>query len=281
MKSLNVSPHPAPEHGAQGHRLKELAGEGRIVFGLGRIHHLHTPAARLRLIESVLDAGISTFDTAPAYGNGLAERSIRLLPTTVRTQIKVNTKAGIPVWIYPEGCDSLFPLPRLLDQLTGHHRRAYQSRDFTPSSLRISLDDSLRRMGIDQVNVFYLHEPLCPPTHEAWQEIESTMGQLIAEGKIGAWGVAGPRARYSGGAPILEGIQYQRPASEWWASCISDDSAAQTTLYGIHSFSQTLPDGDGIRALLGASEKRNELLRLILATTKVARVHDWNTAGER
>jgi aryl-alcohol dehydrogenase-like predicted oxidoreductase len=176
--------------------LQSLIRQGRIVFGCARLHHLHSPAQRERLLLSAIDGGLRHFDVAPAYGNGLGERALGRALRTGRGDVAVNTKAGLPARVYPAMGDRAFPLLRGLDMLLGTHARAYATRDFRPATLRASLDQSLRRLGLARIDTFLLHEPMAPFSGTQWSDVAETMVRLRDAGKIRAWGIAGPCRRY-------------------------------------------------------------------------------------
>jgi len=94
------------------------------------------------------------FDTAPHYGLGLAERrlgaAIRDLP---RDELVISTKVG----------RALVPTPENSGQLDddGFHVPAAFRRewDFSRDGILRSLEQSLERLGLDRVDILYLHDP--------------------------------------------------------------------------------------------------------------------------
>ena len=115
-----------------------------------------------RLLHTAFDSGICHFDLANNYGPeaGAAERNFgRILKEDFfgyRDEILISTKAGYPTWPGPYG--------------------NWGSRKY----LLASLDQSLERMGIDYVDIFY-HHRMDPDT-----PLEETMGalaQAVTSGK--------------------------------------------------------------------------------------------------
>ena len=115
-----------------------------------------------RLLHTAFDSGICHFDLANNYGPeaGAAERNFgRILKedfSGYRDEILISTKAGYPMWPGPYG--------------------NWGSRKY----LLASLDQSLERMGIDYVDIFY-HHRMDPDT-----PLEETMGalaQAVTSGK--------------------------------------------------------------------------------------------------
>ncbi len=112
------------------------------------------PGTYRRTLRSAFDAGITHFDLANNYGPppGAAETNFgRILRTDfagLRDELIISTKAGYTMWPGPYG--------------------DYGSRKY----MLASLDKSLRRMGVEYVDIFYSHRP-DPNT-----PIEETMGAL-------------------------------------------------------------------------------------------------------
>jgi L-glyceraldehyde 3-phosphate reductase len=121
-----------------------------------------TPQTQQAIVRRAFDRGITHFDLANNYGPpyGAAETTFgRLIAQDLRPyrdEIVVSTKAGYDMWPGPYG---------------DHGSRKY---------LLASLDQSLRRLGLDHVDIFYSHRP-DPDT-----PIAETMGALataVARGK--------------------------------------------------------------------------------------------------
>jgi D-threo-aldose 1-dehydrogenase len=106
------------------------------------------------LLATAWDAGIRHFDTAPHYGLGLSERRLgRFLATKPRDQFVVSTKVGrllrpVAGWQGEQDGEG-FVVP-------GDFRREW---DFTPDGIRTSLEESCDRLGLDAVDIVYLHDP--------------------------------------------------------------------------------------------------------------------------
>lgn len=117
-------------------------------------------------VAAAWDVGMRYFDTAPFYGSGLSERRLGAgLAGRPRAEYVVSTKVG-----------------RLL---TGPGEWVW---DFTADGVRRSLEGSLGRLGLDRVEVVYLHDP----DDHIEQAIAQAYPALVAlrdEGVIGAVGV--------------------------------------------------------------------------------------------
>ena len=105
------------------------------------------------ILEAAWDGGIRSFDTAPHYGLGLAERRLgAFLQTKPRDSYVISTKAGRLLRPNPGGevrqDDEGFTVPATT-------RRVW---DPSPAGVRASLEESLTRLGLDRVDILYLHD---------------------------------------------------------------------------------------------------------------------------
>ncbi len=107
------------------------------------------------LLEAAWDAGIRSFDTAPHYGLGLSERRMgAFLATKPRDEFILSTKAGRLIVDNPGSAGGL-------DSANGFAVPDDAKRvwDFSADGVRRSLDESLGRLGLDSVDILYLHDP--------------------------------------------------------------------------------------------------------------------------
>lgn len=121
-----------------------------------------------RTVERALELGINTFDTAQAYGWG---RSERLLGETLsevdeagRDELVLATKGGL--------------------------RRADDGRvvrDSSPEVLREGLEASLKRLGVDVIDLYQVH---WPDPHTPAHEVADAMASFKEEGLVRAIGVS-------------------------------------------------------------------------------------------
>lgn len=133
-------------------------------------------------VDTAWDAGLRHFDTAPHYGLGLSERRLgRSLGRRRRDEFVLSTKVGRLLLPSPETADS--PDGRFLVRAT--HRREW---DFSRDGVLRSFESSLDRLGVDRVDIVYLHDP-----DDQWAEAASsgvdTLVELREQGAIGAVGV--------------------------------------------------------------------------------------------
>ncbi|MEW2568001.1 aldo/keto reductase [Streptomyces sp. NPDC047070] len=132
-------------------------------------------------VDAAWDAGVRYFDTAPHYGIGHSERRLgAALRGRPRVEYTVSTKVGRRLEPTDAGGDDLadgFAVPAT-------HRRVW---DFSADGVRRTLDASLERLGLDRVDVVYLHDP-DDHAEEAFREGYPALEKLRSEGVVGAIG---------------------------------------------------------------------------------------------
>ena len=135
----------------------------RLVLGTMTFGDTADEATAGRMVEEALAAGITTIDTANAYVGGVTEEMLSRLLKGKRDAVILASKAGMP------------------------HADHGSHAPLSEAGLRASVEGSLRRLGVDSIDLFYLHQPdrATPLT-----ETLSTVASLVAEGKIGALGVS-------------------------------------------------------------------------------------------
>ena len=148
--------------------------------GLGMLWGKTTFPECIATVHAAIDAGITLLDLAPRYGDGKAEDVIGAafsgqLPQGVRVTSKCNLGNPAP------------------DQVEGLLRR--------------SIGDSLRRLRLHRLDLFFLHCNVAPLDHPMWRNPEAVprltsyelfvssvrpaLERLVADGLIGAWGLTG------------------------------------------------------------------------------------------
>jgi aryl-alcohol dehydrogenase-like predicted oxidoreductase len=124
--------------------------------------------ASVAAIHRAVEAGVNWIDTAPAYGLGRAEevvgRAVAQLPEADRPLL--FTKCGL---VWEPGAKTV-------------------SNVLAPQSIRRECDDSLRRLGVDTIDLYQIHWPSHDgtPIEESW----ATMAALVDEGKVRHIGVS-------------------------------------------------------------------------------------------
>ncbi|AJF69093.1 aldo/keto reductase [Streptomyces vietnamensis] len=183
-----------PYRNTLGHSAVQVTELAFGAAGIGNLFTAVTDAEAEQAVHAAWKAGVRYFDTAPHYGLGLSERRLgAALRSRPRNEYVVSTKVGRILVPTPEATgDDLangFAVPAT-------HRRRW---DFSAHGVRRSIEDSLQRLGLDRIDVVYLHDPddhLDQALETAYPELE----RLRAEGVLGAIGVgmnqAAPLARF-------------------------------------------------------------------------------------
>ena len=143
-------------------------GLGGSQFGnLGRVT---TDEQCAEVVDAAWRGGVRYFDTAPHYGLGLSERRLgALLSSYARQEYTLSTKVGRMLVPTPERAAQLddggFAVPAT-------HRREW---DFTRDGILRSVEGSLERLGLDSLDIAYLHDP-----DDHWEAASTTgIGALI------------------------------------------------------------------------------------------------------
>ncbi len=124
-----------------------------------------TEANSLATIQAALDSGINFFDTAYCYGHhGESEQMVGRVLRPHRKDVVIATKCGI-----------------------GWGPDLKQLKDARPETIRRQCDESLQRLGIDVIDLYYLHAP-DPATPIA--ESAGALRELLDAGKVRAVGVS-------------------------------------------------------------------------------------------
>ena len=148
---------------------RELGRTGRKVFPLGLgcmgMSWIYAESRRddehsIAVIRQARDAGVQLIDTAGLYGDGHNEELVGRALRGQRDDVVIATKGGLVV-----------------DDLAA--RRVH--RDGRPETLRQQVDESLRRLDVEQIDLFYLHrvDPAVP-IGESWEALSA----VVDAGKV-------------------------------------------------------------------------------------------------
>jgi D-threo-aldose 1-dehydrogenase len=164
----------------------------RLSLGAAPLGNLLTAVGdeqALATVDAAWAAGVRCFDTAPHYGLGLSERRLgAALRERPRDRYTVSTKVGrllLPVrGRVGDDLEHGFAVPAT-------HRRVW---DFSADGVRRSIEDSLVRLGLDRIDIVYLHDP-DDHEDEAFADGYPALERLRAEGVVGAIGAGMNQAR--------------------------------------------------------------------------------------
>lgn len=152
---------------------------------VGNLFRELTDAEAWAVLDAAWDSGIRYYDTAPHYGLGLSERRLgAFLQTKPRDEFVVSTKSGRLLRPNPDfagglDTDNDFFVPNDLQRVW----------DFSDAGIRASLDESRERLGLDRIDVLYLHDPERHDLDLALAEALPALEQLRAEAQITAIGI--------------------------------------------------------------------------------------------
>jgi D-threo-aldose 1-dehydrogenase len=166
-------------------------------FGLGGVSlgnefNKHTDKEAERTLEAAWDLGVRYFDVAPWYGFGLAERRFgHFLHNKKRNDYLLSSKVG-----------KLFKASK-----NNRHAEIYPLSDspndivfdYTADGVRRSIEDSLQRLGVDSLDVAFVHDisPDFAYFPNGWEEQYEiarkgafpALSKMRDEGIIRAWGI--------------------------------------------------------------------------------------------
>lgn len=126
------------------------------------------------MLREALDLGITFFDAADTYGNGRSEEQLAKAFASRRDEVVYATKFGYD-----------FYTPQNVEQRRGQFELPH---DFSPAFVRKALDESLRRLQTDYIDIYQMHNARMAQVEDdaLWELLESLKG----EGKIRMYGVA-------------------------------------------------------------------------------------------
>ncbi|MBV8908853.1 MAG: aldo/keto reductase [Sphingomonas sp.] len=155
-----------------------------------------TPLSRedgVTLIRDAVDRGVTFFDTAEVYGPFVNEEVVGEALRPVRDRVVIATKFGFDI-----------------DQQT-RENRGITSR---PERIRQAVDGSLRRLGIETIDLLYQHrvDPNVPI-----EDVAGTVRDLVSEGKVRHFGMSEPGIQTLRRAHAIQPVAaVQNEYSLWW-----------------------------------------------------------------
>jgi L-galactose dehydrogenase/L-glyceraldehyde 3-phosphate reductase len=140
-------------------------------FGCGNVGGLiirGTPAERERAVARAMELGVNYFDTAPSYGDGESERNLGQVLKALKARVQVGTKFRLD--------------PHELHDI--------------PGAVARSLDQSLKRLAMERVDLFQLHNRIesargagALSLGDVLNEVVPAVQKLRQQGKVGFCGI--------------------------------------------------------------------------------------------
>jgi aryl-alcohol dehydrogenase-like predicted oxidoreductase len=162
---------------------------------MGISHGLGEPADKdesIKIIRRAVELGVTLFDTAQVYGPYVNEELVGEALEPMRDQVVIATKFGFDV----EGAGRSSGL------------------DSRPETIKASVEESLRRLRTDRIDLLYQHrvDPDVPI-----EEAAGAVKELIDGGKVGHFGLSEASARTIRRAHAVQPVTaLQREYSLWW-----------------------------------------------------------------
>jgi D-threo-aldose 1-dehydrogenase len=164
-------------------RLRTGVEVSRLSLGTAALGGLYTSVSDADCTDTVLtaiDNGINFIDTAPHYGKGVSEVRIgNALAGRDRSTFVISTKIGRLLVPSTTDIDDFF-----MDADNTVERKF----DFSAHGVRQSLEGSLERLGLDSVEILFIHDP-DENADEAILEAYPELDRMRSEGIIKAIGV--------------------------------------------------------------------------------------------
>ena len=120
-------------------------------------------AASARTLARAVDLGVTFFDTAEVYGPYVNEELVGKALRGVRGKVRIATKFGFRILPHGQG----------LERMAGVDSR--------PAHIRAAVEGSLRRLGVEAIDLLYQHRPDPSVPVEA---VVGAMADLVREGKV-------------------------------------------------------------------------------------------------
>jgi aryl-alcohol dehydrogenase-like predicted oxidoreductase len=132
-----------------------------------------TEGEAIALMHQAFDLGVTLFDAADTYGNGLSEELITKAFPNQRDEIVIATKVGYDFVHYGEA--------------RGRGQREIP-QDFSPEAITRATDAALKRLKTDGIDLLQLHNIRMEQVHDdvLWKTLE----KLKSEGKVRYYGIA-------------------------------------------------------------------------------------------
>jgi aryl-alcohol dehydrogenase-like predicted oxidoreductase len=220
-----------------------VSAQGLGCMGMSQAYGVPEDQESIATLNRALDLGVTFLDTANVYGDGANELLLSKVVTARRDEITLATKFGL-VWI------------------DGDTPRARMETRGDAAYVRECCEASLRRLGTDLIDLYYLHRP---PRDVEIEETVGAMGGLVEAGKVRHLGLSEVDSEQLRRAHAVHPIAAVQSEYSLWTRDVESVSQTMSELgVGLVPFS---PLGRGFltgtfdRSSLAADDFRNRLPR--------------------
>ncbi|OCC06929.1 aldehyde oxidase [Labrys sp. WJW] len=205
-------------------------GYGCMGLDFGYAHKLSKQEG-ITLIRQAVDRGVTFFDTAEVYGPFTNEEMVGEALRAVRDQVVIATKFGF--------------------NIVDGKQSGLNSR---PNHIKAVADASLKRLGVEQIDLFYQHrvDPGVPI-----EDVAGAVKELIAAGKVKHFGLSEPGAQTARRAHAVQSVSALQNEYSLWTRGVETNGILETCQelgIGLVPYS---PLGKGF--LTGAMDKDTKL----------------------
>jgi D-threo-aldose 1-dehydrogenase len=251
----------------------------KFALGTASLFNAGSKDKRYRLLKSAVDAGFTHFDTAPYYGFGAAERDLNQV-LREHPDLTVTTKVGI----YSPGGESQFDTAIFLRKVVGRLIKPISrpTKDFGLSRAKVALEQSLKRLGRDHIDVYTLHEP--DPESFRTDEWLSWLQDTVKSGKIRYFGIAstidrvGPIAEECIG--LCQYVQVLDSLEGREADLLGRYGLPMQVTFGYVSGARKNGSTASVEQILSDALKRNKDGAILVSTLKPERMKQYARIAE-
>jgi aryl-alcohol dehydrogenase-like predicted oxidoreductase len=253
----------------------------RLSFGTASLHHLPTSRRRQDLLAAAFDYGFTHFDTAPYYGFGIAEQELGRFLKGRRGGVTVTTKIGLysPSGAHPN------TVSVWIRKIAGKVLPAFSRPvvDWTNAAAAKSLDSSLRRLEIDQIDLLLMHDPVSTAIQS--DVFLDWFKKKQEDGRIRAWGLAGDANTMdtwlSTNHPLGMVLQVRDSLTGREADLVKCHGREMQITFGYLSSTSSPPGIPNAAEILTKALRRNVTGSILLSTRQLARVGELAAIEEK
>ncbi len=142
-----------------------VSAQGLGCMGMSQSYGAGDWDESMAVLNRAIDLGVTFLDTANVYGAGHNEVLVGRVLADRRDEVQLATKFGIDVTL-------------------GWDKRTTRG---TAGYVKKACEDSLTRLGVESIDLYYLHRP---PADAEIEETVGAMAELVGEGKVAHLGLS-------------------------------------------------------------------------------------------